>query len=118
MDETRNREGGGVMPLTVLSEDEGLFCSSIREFAEEQIRPLVSEMDREGEINPALIRQFYDLGLMGIEVPENYGGSGGTFFMAILAVEELSRVDAAASIIVDVQNTLFDGCRTRNQPIP
>jgi alkylation response protein AidB-like acyl-CoA dehydrogenase len=106
--ETLKTEGGGVMPLTILSQDEQLFCSSIREFAEEQIRPLVSEMDSEGKINPALIPQFFELGLMGIDVPENYGGSGSTFFMAILAVEELSRVDAAASIIVDVQNTLVN----------
>lgn len=106
--ETLNSEGGSVLPLTVLSEDERLFCSSIREFAEEQVRPLVPEMDREGKINPALIRQFFELGLMGIDVPENYGGSGGTFFMAILAVEELSKIDAAASIVVDVQNTLVN----------
>ncbi len=101
------------MPLTVLSEEEQLFCSSIREFAEEQIRPLVSEMDREAKINPALIRQFFELGLMGIHVPESYGGSGGTFFMAILAVEELSKVDAAASIVVDVQNTLVNNTISR-----
>jgi alkylation response protein AidB-like acyl-CoA dehydrogenase len=105
---TSNADDGGPLPLTVLSEEEQLFCSSIREFAEEQIRPIVSEMDREAILDPALIRQFFELGLMGINVPETYGGSGGTFFMAILAVEELSKVDAAASIMVDVQNTLVN----------
>jgi short/branched chain acyl-CoA dehydrogenase len=103
-----NAGTNGAIPLTVLSEDERLFCSSIREFADEQIRPLVSEMDRDAMLNPALIRQFFELGLMGINVPESLGGSGGTFFMAILAVEELSKVDAAASIMVDVQNTLVN----------
>ncbi len=104
---------GGALPLTVLSEEEQLFRSSIREFADEQIRPLVLGMDREGRIDPALIRQFFEMGIMGIDIPETYGGSGGTFFMAILAVEEISRVDAAASVIVDVQNTLVNNAIAR-----
>jgi len=111
--EALSAEGGNALPLTVLTEDERLFRSSIRDFADEQIRPLVSRMDQEERIDPALIRQFFELGLMGVEVSENYGGSGGTFFMAILAVEEISRVDAAASIIVDVQNTLVNNAITR-----
>jgi butyryl-CoA dehydrogenase/short/branched chain acyl-CoA dehydrogenase len=104
---------GQALPLTVLSEEEQLFRSSIREFSEEQIRPLVSGMDREGRIHPQLIRQFFEMGIMGIDVSENYGGSGGTFFMAVLAVEEISRVDAAASVVVDVQNTLVNNAIAR-----
>jgi len=111
--ESLNAQGGRALPLTALSEDEQLFRTSTREFAEEQIRPLVSEMDREGRINPSLVRQFFELGFMGVDVSESYGGSGGTFFMAILAVEELARVDAAASVIVDVQNTLVNNAIAR-----
>jgi len=110
--ETLNAEHSSALPLTALSEDESLFRSSIRDFSEEQIRPLVSEMDREAKVNPALIRQFFELGLMGVEVAEDYGGSGATFFMAILGVEEISRVDAAAGIVVDVQNTLVNNAIT------
>ena len=85
---------GNVAPLTSFSEDEQLFRSSVRDFAEEQIRPCISRMDREARMDADLIRGFFELGLMGVGIPENYGGGGGTFFMAILAVEELSRVDA------------------------
>ena len=95
----------GALPLTVLSEEEQLFRTSVRQFADEQVRPHVSRMDRDGKMDPALIRQFFELGLMGIGVPEAYGGAG-SFFMAVQAVEELSRVDASAAIVVDVQNTL------------
>ena len=104
---------GSALPLTVLSEDEQMFRSSIREFAEEQVGPRVSAMDRDGKMDPALIRQFFELGLMGVDISEQYGGSGGTYFMTILAVEELSRVDAAAGIMVDVQNTLVTGAIAR-----
>src|SRR5438552_5727411 len=93
-------------PLVALTEDEVLFRDNIRQFAEEKIRPLVREMDEKGVFEHSLIEQFFQLGLMGIEIPEAYGGAGGTFFEAILAVEELSRVDASAGVIVDVQNTL------------
>jgi alkylation response protein AidB-like acyl-CoA dehydrogenase len=96
---------GGALPLTMLSEEEEMFRASIRGFAEEQIRPLVSRMDRESKMDPGLIRQFFELGLMGVGIPEIYGGAG-SFFMAVQAVEELSRVDAAAGVVVDVQNTL------------
>jgi len=95
----------GALPLTVLSEEEQLFRTSVRQFADEQVRPRVSQMDRDGKMDPALIRQFFELGLMGVGVPEAYGGAG-SFFMAVQAVEELSRVDASAAIVVDVQNTL------------
>jgi alkylation response protein AidB-like acyl-CoA dehydrogenase len=93
-------------PLTVLTDDEILFRDNIRQFAEERIRPLVKEMDEKGVFDSGLIHEFFQLGLMGIEIPEEYGGGGGKFFEAILAVEELSRVDASAGVIVDVQNTL------------
>src|SRR5215813_8889141 len=94
------------MPLTVLSEEERFFQSTVRKFAREQIRPYVREMDEAGKFRPEIIRQFFEMGLMGIEVPEEYGGQGGTFFQAILAVEELSAVDPSAGVIVDVQNTI------------
>ncbi|MEW6130966.1 MAG: acyl-CoA dehydrogenase [Acidobacteriota bacterium] len=97
-----------IRPLTSLSEEENLFRQSVREFAEQQIRPLVSEMDEKGKFSPELISQFFDLGLMGIAIPEEYGGQGGSFFNAIIAVEELSRVDPSAGVIVDVQNTLVN----------
>jgi alkylation response protein AidB-like acyl-CoA dehydrogenase len=93
-------------PLTVLNDDEILFRDNIRQFAEERIRPLVKEMDEKGVFDPGLIQEFFQLGLMGIEIPEEHGGGGAKFFEAILAVEELSRVDASAGVIVDVQNTL------------
>jgi len=94
--------------LTSLTDEEALFRQSVREFAEQQIRPLAAEMDEQGKFSPGLIRQFFDLGLMGIGIPEEFGGQGGTFFNSILAVEELSRVDASAGVIVDVQNTLVN----------
>src|SRR5438105_14134106 len=100
-------------PLTSLTDEESLFRQSVREFAEQQIRPLAPEMDEKGKFAPEIIQQFFELGLMGIEVPEEYGGQGGTFFNAILAVEELSRVDASAGVIVDVQNTLVNNAFLR-----
>ena len=93
-------------PLTLLTEDEALFQSTVRQFARDQIRPHVREMDEAGVFRKDLLAQFFQLGLMGIEIPEEYGGQGGTFFQAVLAVEELSAVDPAAGVIVDVQNTL------------
>src|SRR3954468_9984253 len=101
-------QSAAASPLTTLSEDENLFRDNVRQFAEEKIRPLVKEMDEKGVFDHGLIEQFFQLGLMGIEIPEQYGGGGGTFFEAILAVEELSRVDASAGVIVDVQNTLVN----------
>jgi alkylation response protein AidB-like acyl-CoA dehydrogenase len=93
-------------PLTVLAEDELIFRDSIREFAEAQVKPLVREMDDHAKIPRALIDKLFDLGVMGIEVPEAYGGAGGRFFHSVLAVEELSRVDPSIGVLVDVQNTL------------
>ena len=93
-------------PLTFLSEDEALFQSTVRQFAQEQIRPYVREMDEVGVFRRDILTQFFQMGLMGIEIPEELGGQGGSFFQAVLAVEELSAVDPAAGVIVDVQNTL------------
>ncbi|HWP44545.1 MAG TPA: acyl-CoA dehydrogenase [Blastocatellia bacterium] len=95
-------------PLTILTDEEQLFRQSVREFAEQQIRPLAAEMDEQGKFSSDLIKQFFDLGLMGIGIPEEYGGQGGSFFNSILAVEELSRIDPSAGVIVDVQNTLVN----------
>src|SRR5215210_7767227 len=100
-------------PLSTLSEDEEMFRSSVREFAEGELRPRVEEMDEKGKLDPALIKQCFDLGLMGIETPEEYGGAGANFFTAILAVEELSRVDPSVGVLVDVQNTLVNNALLR-----
>jgi len=93
-------------PLTTLTDEESLFRQSVRDFAYQQVRPLAAEMDEAGKFSKDLIKQFFDLGLMGIAIPEEYGGQGGSFFMSIIAVEELSRADASTGVIVDVQNTL------------
>jgi short-chain 2-methylacyl-CoA dehydrogenase len=95
-------------PLTALSEEESMFQAMAREFAENEILPHVEEMDREGVFNHPLLEKFFAQGFMGIEVAETYGGSGGSFFLAILAIEEFSRVDASAGVVVDVQNTLVN----------
>ena len=100
-------------PLTSLTEDEILFRDNVRRFAEDRVRPLVKQMDENGVFDQSLIHEFFQLGLMGIEVPEQFGGGGGRFFEAILAVEELSRVDASAGVIVDVQNTLVNNALLR-----
>ena len=93
-------------PLTTLAEDEQLLRDSVREFARAQVRPLVAEMDAQAKIPRALIDKLFDLGVMGIEIPEAMGGSGGRFFHAVLVVEELSRIDPSVGVLVDVQNTL------------
>jgi alkylation response protein AidB-like acyl-CoA dehydrogenase len=94
-------------PLTQLSEEETLFQASVRRFARERLAPHVRAMDDAGVFRHDLLQEFFNLGLMAIEVPEEFGGQGGTFFQSILAIEELSRVDPSAALIVDVQNTLF-----------
>jgi alkylation response protein AidB-like acyl-CoA dehydrogenase len=95
-----------VPPLTQLTEDEIILRDSVRDFADAQIRPLVREMDEHAKIPRTLVDALFDLGVMGIEVPESYGGAGGRFFHAVVAVEELSRVDPSIGVLVDVQNTL------------
>jgi alkylation response protein AidB-like acyl-CoA dehydrogenase len=92
--------------LTILSEDEELFRASVREFAEGEVRPRVEAMEHASKLDPELITQCFDLGLMAIESPEEYGGAGSTIFNAIIAIEELARVDASVSVFVDVHNTL------------
>jgi alkylation response protein AidB-like acyl-CoA dehydrogenase len=94
-------------PLTELSEDDRLFQTSVRRFARERLAPRVRAMDAAGVFDKDLLAELFELGLMGIEVHEELGGQGGTFFQSILAIEELSRVDPSAAVIVDVQNTLF-----------
>jgi short-chain 2-methylacyl-CoA dehydrogenase len=94
--------------LTSLTDEESLFRQSVRELADREVRPLAPEMDEQGKFSADLIKQFFELGLMGIAIPEEYGGQGGSFFNSILAVEELSRADASAGVIVDVQNTLVN----------
>lgn len=103
----------GGAPLTVLSEDEQMFRDAVRQFAEDEVRPRVQEMDEAQKMDPALISQCFELGLMGIEVPEELGGAGSSFFTAALVVEELSRVDASVGVLVDVQNTLVNNAFLR-----
>jgi alkylation response protein AidB-like acyl-CoA dehydrogenase len=106
-----DQEGDRV--LTTLSEDEQMFRASVREFAEGELRPRVEEMDAHAKLDPSLIKQCFELGLMGIETPEEFGGAGSSFFTAIIAVEELSRIDASVGVLVDVQNTLVNNALIR-----
>ncbi len=101
------------MPLTVLNEEERFFQTTVRQFAKEQIGPHVREMDQAGVFRKEIIGQFFELGLMSIEIPEEFGGQGGSFFQCVLAVEELSAVDPSAGVIVDVQNTLVNNALLR-----
>jgi alkylation response protein AidB-like acyl-CoA dehydrogenase len=100
-------------PLTALSEEEQMFQQSVRDFAIERIRPLVPQMDHDATMSKDLIKSFFELGIMGIEVPEKWGGAGSTFFNAVLVVEELSHVDASCGVLVDVQNTLVNNAFVR-----
>jgi short-chain 2-methylacyl-CoA dehydrogenase len=108
---TERREAA--LPLTQLSEEERMFQSTVRKFARERIAPHVREMDDAGLFRKDLIKEFFELGLMAIDVPEEYGGQGGYFFQSILAIEELAKVDPSAAVIVDVQNTLFNNAIVR-----
>jgi alkylation response protein AidB-like acyl-CoA dehydrogenase len=94
--------------LNALSEDEQMLRDAAADFAKNTIQPLVHDMDQKAKLDPSLVKAFFDQGLMGIEVPEKFGGAGGTFFMSILAIEEISRVDASAGVFMDVQNTLVN----------
>jgi alkylation response protein AidB-like acyl-CoA dehydrogenase len=94
--------------LTTLSEEETMFRDAVRDFAEAEVRPYVSEMDEQAHFRSEIIPKFFELGLMGIEVPEKWGGADGSIFMATLAIEELARVDASAAIYVDLHNTLVN----------
>ncbi len=99
--------------LTALGEDERQFQEMVRDFAEEKVRPRVERMDHEGKLDPALMREVFELGIMGIEIPQDLGGAGASFFMSILAIEELSKVDASVGVFVDVQNTLVNNALLR-----
>ena len=101
------------LPLTDISEDEKSFRELVRDFAEEKIRPLVRKMDEESRIPRELIDALFQLGVMGIEIPEEHGGAGATFFMSVLAIEELARVDPSVAVLVDVQNTLCNNAILR-----
>lgn len=101
-------------PLTTLSDDEAMFRDAVAAFAEAEVRPRVAQMEREGKIDRAIIDAAFQLGLMGIEVDEQYGGAGGSLMMVTLAVEAISRVDASAAILTDVQNTLVNYPIRRN----
>src|SRR3982750_3838541 len=94
--------------LTALSEEEMMFRDAVAAFAQEEVRPRVMEMEKAGKIDPTLLPKYFELGLMGIEVAEQYGGAGGNLFMVTLAVEEISKIDAAAAIACHVQNTLVN----------
>jgi len=99
--------------LTILQEDEQEFFDMVYDFAKKEVGPKVLEMDEAAKSDPALIKQFFDMGLMGIEVPEEFGGSGASFFMAVLAVEAMSKVDPSMGVIIDVQNTLVNNAFKR-----
>jgi alkylation response protein AidB-like acyl-CoA dehydrogenase len=103
----------GGAPLTLLNEEESMFRDAVRQFAEDQVKPLVSKMDDEARMDPDLFPQLFELGLMGIEIPEQFGGAESSFFTAALIVEELSRVDASVGVLVDVQNTLVNNALIR-----
>src|SRR5690348_3471853 len=93
-------------PLTILLEEERLFQSAVRQFARERLAPHVRAMDEQGKFRADLLQEMFRMGLMAIDIKEQYGGQGGTFFQSVLAIEELAKVDPSASVIVDVQNTL------------
>ena len=95
-------------PLTLFSEDEQMFRDAVAAFANDEVRPRVQQMERSAKIDPELFPKYFELGLMGIEVPEQYGGAGGSLAMVAIAVEEISKVDASAAIVCDVQNTLVN----------
>jgi butyryl-CoA dehydrogenase/short/branched chain acyl-CoA dehydrogenase len=101
------------LPLTDLNEEEILFREQVRDFAEKEVRPLVHKMDEEAKMSRALVDKCFQLGIMGVEIPERYQGAGAAFFMSVLVVEELARVDASVAVLVDVQNTLVNNAILR-----
>lgn len=101
-------DNGKISPLTQLTEDEQMLRDAAAEFADSMIKPKVQEMDEEAKLDKDLIKQFFEMGFMGIEIPEEYQGGGGSFFMSIVAIEQISRVDASVGVFMDVQNTLVN----------
>jgi len=102
-----------IAPLTRLTEDEAMLKDAAAEFAASVIAPHVHEMDEAAKLDPSIVRQFFEMGLMGIEISEQYSGAGGTFFMSVVAIEQISRVDASAGVFMDVQNTLVNNAFIR-----
>ena len=100
-------------PLTQFTEDEKLLKDAAADFADTILKPKVEEMDEAAKLDPDIVQQFFDMGLMGIEIPEEYDGSGGSFFMSILAIEQISRIDASVGVFMDVQNTLVNNAFLR-----
>lgn len=103
-----NQIENAIPPVTQLTEDEQMLRDAASDFAKSSIAPLVHEMDAEAKLNPGLVKEFFEMGLMGIEIPEQYAGAGGTFMMSIVAIEQISKVDASAGVFMDVQNTLVN----------
>ena len=99
--------------LTMLSEEERMFRDAIRDFSQSEIAPRAQAMEQAGTYDDGLLESLFEIGVMGIEIPDSYGGAGGSFFQAVLAVEEISRADAAVGVLVDVQNTLFNNAVIR-----
>ena len=97
-----------IPPLTQLTEDEQMLKEAAADFAKSAISPLVHEMDEAAKLNKGLVHEFFEMGLMGIDIPEQYAGAGGTFMMSIVAIEQISKVDASAGVFMDVQNTLVN----------
>ncbi|MBN1271919.1 MAG: acyl-CoA dehydrogenase [Candidatus Aminicenantes bacterium] len=106
-------ENTGPLPLTVLTEEEEMFYGMANEFAETEIKPLVEEMDKTSHTDEALLKKLFENGFMALDIPEAYGGAEGSFFMSILAIEAVSKVDAGVGVIVDVQNTLVNNALLR-----
>jgi alkylation response protein AidB-like acyl-CoA dehydrogenase len=106
-------EAPQLVPLTNLNDEERLFRDTVRRFAKEQMGPLVREMDDAATLNKGLLKQLFDLGLMGIEIPAEYGGQGGNFFQCVLAIQEISAVDPSVGVVVDVQNTIVNNAIVR-----
>ncbi|HEY0671340.1 MAG TPA: acyl-CoA dehydrogenase [Longimicrobiales bacterium] len=100
-------------PLTLLTEEEQMFRETVRQFAQDALTGRVAKMDEEAHMDPELVGQLFDLGVMGVEIPEKWGGAGSSFFTAVLVVEELSRIDPSVAVLVDVQNTLVNNCIMR-----
>lgn len=113
MSESASLSMPSIQPLTVLTDEEQMFRAAAREFAEKEIGPHVETMDRDGVFRLELIEKFFEQGFMGLSIPEAYGGSGGSFFMSVLGIEEFSRVDASAGVVIDVQNTLVSNAILR-----
>ena len=113
MSTTETILSGAVQPLTQLTEDEQMLRDATSEFAQQEITPRILEMDEKAALDPDLVKSFFEMGLMGIEIPEEMGGAGGTFFMSIVAIEQISKVDASVGVFMDVQNTLVNNAFLR-----